>query len=149
MITGIRFAWLFLLSALAMAGVSSAAISNPQDKTEVLLKNKHLVVGFFQDVFAKKDAEAAARYLKADYIQHNPVVPTGLAGFQTFFREQFKKSPTDQKMEILQTVAEGDLVVIYLRFTGTRKNGTHFDITEFDMFRIEGDRIAEHWDAAP
>jgi predicted SnoaL-like aldol condensation-catalyzing enzyme len=80
-------------------------------------------------------------------------VPTGLAGFQNFFRDDFAKLPPEVKaalrMEILHLVAEGDLVTIHVRFSGTGRDGKPFERTEFDLFRIERDRIAEHWDATP
>src|SRR4051794_24001524 len=101
----------FLITALAVGLTGVAKTKADIRNDSQLRKNKELVSGFFQDVFAKKDAEAAARYLRPDYIQHNLQVPTGLAGFQEFFREQFKKSPTDLKLEVLDTVAEGDRVV--------------------------------------
>lgn len=140
-----------LLLATLAGGVAVAAERRAGDEAALLRHNKALVEGFFRDVFAKADADAAARYLAPGYIQHNPAVPTGLTGFQTFFRPQFASMPPDVKaalrMDVLHIVAEGNLVVIHVRFHGIDSSGKPFDRSEFDLFRVEGDRIAEHWDA--
>jgi predicted SnoaL-like aldol condensation-catalyzing enzyme len=85
--------------------------------SDVLVRNRQLVAGCYRDVFGKLDVEAASRYLRKDYIQHNPHVPTGLKRFQTFFRERFAqaspKMKASFKLEVLRVVAEGDLVVIH------------------------------------
>jgi predicted SnoaL-like aldol condensation-catalyzing enzyme len=50
---------------------------------------------------------AAPRFLRPDYIQHNPNVPTGLNGFMDTFRARFAQPlPADYKRELLNIVAE-------------------------------------------
>jgi predicted SnoaL-like aldol condensation-catalyzing enzyme len=114
-----------------------------------LAKNKALVEGFWNDVFIARNADAAARYLRPDYIQHNPDVPAGLKGFQDFFREQFAQpmKPADLKTPLTKIVAEGDLVMIYVEVSGTDpKSGRRFHGSNFDLFRIQDGLIAKHWD---
>ena len=98
------------------------------------------------------DVEAASRYVRKDYIQHNPRVATGLKGFQTFFREMFVHASPEMKaafkLEVLHVVAEGDLVVIHTHQSGTGHDGKPFDVTGFDLFRVQDAMIAEHWDAS-
>jgi predicted SnoaL-like aldol condensation-catalyzing enzyme len=119
---------------------------------DTLVRNKQLVADFYRDVFAKMDVEAASRFLRQDYIQHNPHVPTGLKGFQTYFREMFAQaSPAMKasfKLEVLHVVAEGDLVVIHTHQSGSGPDGKPFDVTGFDLFRVRDAMIAEHWDAS-
>jgi predicted ester cyclase len=51
-------------------------------------------------------------------------------------------------------VAENDLVVIFLNFTGTHKGefqgvpptNKKINIRSADLYRIENEKIAEHWD---
>jgi predicted SnoaL-like aldol condensation-catalyzing enzyme len=82
------------------------------------------------------------------YIQHNPNVPTGLNGFMDTFRARFAQLlPTDYKRELLNIVAEDDLVIIYVRQTWTSRDGKHHRALGFDMFRVQDGKIAEHWDA--
>ena len=103
---------------------------------------------FYTTVMIGRDVDAAPRFLKADYIQHNAQVPTGLKGFMDTFRARFaQKMPADYKRELLNVVGQGDMVVTYVRQTWTSADGQHHQALGFDMFRVEGDKIAEHWDA--
>jgi predicted SnoaL-like aldol condensation-catalyzing enzyme len=119
---------------------------------DVLARNKRVVTDFYRDVFKKMDVEAASRYLRKDYIQHNPHVPTGLKGFQTFFGEAFAKATPEMKtafkLEVLHVVAEGDLVVIHTHQSGIGPDEKPFEATGFDLFRVLDAMIAEHWDAS-
>jgi predicted SnoaL-like aldol condensation-catalyzing enzyme len=48
----------------------------------------------------------AARFLRTDYIQHNPQVPTGLKGFMETFRERFaQKLRLDQRFYFISVFA--------------------------------------------
>jgi hypothetical protein len=60
---------------------------------ELTGRNKALVRDFYTTVLISRDVDAAPRFLRADYIQHNPQVPTGLKGFMdTFGRASPKNS---------------------------------------------------------
>jgi predicted SnoaL-like aldol condensation-catalyzing enzyme len=121
-----------------------------------LKKNKELVEAFCNTVFVKHDLSTLDQLLREDYIQHNPDVPQGKAGFKQFFETTFKAMP-DFKYTLKQMVAEGDLVWIYSTTSGTHTGGEwlevpptgnrlNFDVV--DMFRIQDGLIAEHWDVA-
>src|SRR5262245_59961153 len=65
-------------------------------------RNKALVKEFYTTVLIGRDVEAAPRFLKPDYIQHNPQVPTGLKGFMDTFRARFaQRLPPDYRRELL------------------------------------------------
>ena len=92
-----------------------------------------------------RDVDAAPRFLRPDYIQHNPNVPTGLNGFMDTFRARFAQPlPADYKRELLNIVAENDLVIIYVRQAWTSRDGKHHQSLGFDMFRVQDGKIAEH-----
>ena len=111
-------------------------------------RNKALVRDFYTTVLIGRQVDAAPRFLRTDYIQHNPKVPTGLKGFMDTFRARFaQKLPADYKRELLNVVAENDLVVIYVRQTWTSRDGKQNKALGFDMFRVQDGKIAEHWDA--
>ena len=64
------------------------------------------------------------------------------------FRARFAQPlPADYKRELLNIVAESDLVIIYVRQTWTSRDGKHHQSLAFDMFRVQDGKIAEHWDA--
>ena len=111
-------------------------------------RNKAVVREFYTTVMIGRDVGAAPRFLRSDYIQHNPQVPTGLKGFMETFRARFAQPlPPDYKRELLNVIGENDMVVIYVRQTWTSRDGRHHQALEFDMFRLEDGKIAEHWDA--
>jgi predicted SnoaL-like aldol condensation-catalyzing enzyme len=110
--------------------------------------NKDVVRDFYTTVLIGRDVDAAPRFLRPDYIQHNPKVPTGLKGFMDTFRARFaEKLPPDYKRELLNVIGEDDMVVVYVRQTGAGPDGQHHQALGFDMFRVQDGKIAEHWDA--
>jgi predicted SnoaL-like aldol condensation-catalyzing enzyme len=110
--------------------------------------NKALVRDFYTTVLIGRDVDAAPRFLRPDYIQHNPQVPTGLKGFMDTFRARFAQTlPPDYKRQLLNVIGENDMVIIYVRQTWTGGDGQHHQALGFDMFRVQDGKIAEHWDA--
>jgi predicted SnoaL-like aldol condensation-catalyzing enzyme len=111
-------------------------------------RNKALVREFYTTVLISRDVDAAPRFLRPDYIQHNPQVPTGLTGFMDTFRARFaQKLPSDYKRELLNVIGENDMVVVYVRQTWTGRDAQLHQALGFDMFRVQDGKIAEHWDA--
>ena len=111
-------------------------------------RNKTVVRNFYTTVLIGRDVDAAPRFVRPDYIQHNPQVPTGLKGFMDTFRDRFaQKLPSDYKRELLNVIGDNDMVVVYVRQTWTSKDGQHHQALGFDMFRVQEGMIAEHWDA--
>jgi len=115
---------------------------------ELTTRNKAVVRDFYTTVLVGRDVEAAPRFLRPDYIQHNLQVPTGLKGFMDTFRARFAQTlPSDYKRELLNVIGENDMVIIYVRQTWTGGDGKHHQALGFDMFRVQDGKIAEHWDA--
>lgn len=117
-----------------------------------LAANKRLVYDFYREVFEGGHMELAGKFLAESYIQHNPTVPTGRAGFVELFSKISKPKAIEEKMRapVVSVIAEGDLVVIsFVREHKDPADATKkYTTTWFDMFRIEGGKIAEHWDGA-
>jgi predicted SnoaL-like aldol condensation-catalyzing enzyme len=132
------------VSALALV-----ASMQPASGDEALTaRNKALVRDFYTTVLIGRDVDAAPRFMRADYIQHNPQVPTGLKGFMDTFRERFaQKLPPDYKRELLNVIGDNDMVIVYVRQNWTGRDGQHHQALGFDMFRVQDGMIAEHWDA--
>jgi len=115
--------------------------------------NKQLLADFGAEVFGSKDLSNLKNYMHEDYIQHNPLVPQGLVGFQNFFADWFNAVP-DWNYTVTKLVAEDDTVWVYGTYSGTQTGdwlgipATHkgYSITAVDIFRVEEGKLAEHWD---
>ena len=124
-------------------------LAKPAGADEALTAhNKAVVRDFYTTVLIDRDIDAAPRFVRPDYIQHNPQVPSGLKGFMDTFRSRFaQKLPPDYKRELLNVIGENDMVVIYERQTWTGRDGQYHQALGFDMFRVQDGKIAAHWDA--
>ena len=79
-----------------------------------LSTNKALVKSFVEEVFNNHDILAAEKY----FARENPLI--GSEGFKQSLSAQFNAFP-DIQTKIEHIVAENDLVVVFLSFTGTHK----------------------------
>ncbi|MDX3833956.1 nuclear transport factor 2 family protein [Streptomyces europaeiscabiei] len=105
---------------------------------------KAVAVRVLKGVFEDGDTAVVDRYVRPDYIQHNPLAPDGaetLKGLAAAVSGQFP----DAVYDIERVVSQGDLVLVHSNVVltpGTRGSAV------FDIFRFQGGRIAEHWDVA-
>jgi len=141
---------LALAQEAVVAAPDHAALLASADPT--LAANKRLVYDFWREVFEGGHLELADKYLAEGYIQHNPNVPTGRAGFVEFFAKFAKPEPIADavKAPLVSIVAERDLVILSFaqEHADPRDATKKYTTTWFDMFRVADGRIVEHWDAA-
>ena len=116
--------------------------------------NKLLIRSFYEEVFNKRQPAASDRFVCTDFIEHNPRLPhEGLAGIKQFVTKVLAAF-SDYHGEIQQLVAEGDMVVSRIQWTGTNDGpydgrpatGNKLVFSTSDYFRIENGKIAERWD---
>ena len=137
----------FVPGLICIAGAVALASSAHADR-DLTERNKAIVRDFYTTVLIGRNVDAAPRFLRPDYFQHNPQVPTGLKGFMDTFSARFaQKLPADYKRELLNVIGEDDMVVVYVRQSWTGQDGKHHQELGFDMFRVQDGMIAEHWDA--
>lgn len=105
-------------------------------------RNLKLVEAMFDHVLIPVDADAADRYIAPDYIQHNQWVDTGLDPLKAFLRKVKGENP-HAIHDIKRMFADGDHVVVHYH---VRRWDGDAGFAVMDIFRIEGDRIVEHWD---
>lgn len=117
-----------------------------------LAQNKRLVYDFWREVFEAGQMEHAEKYLAENYIQHDPNVPTGRAAFVEFFKKFKKPKPVESKVSapLVAITADGNLVILSFvkELPDPKDSSKKYTTTWFDMFRIEGTKIIEHWDPA-
>lgn len=141
-------------STAVQAQVPVSAVENHesllQSATPQLAANKKLVYDFWREVFEAGHVELAEKYLAESYIQHNPYVPTGRAGFVEFFSRFAQPKAISSKVQapLVSIVAEKDLVTLVFVRTAPEPSDPKktYTTTWFDLFRIENGKIAEHWD---
>lgn len=117
---------------------------NPQ-----LAANKQLVFDFFRVILIGKHLDQLPKFMRDDYIQHNPNVDTGMAGFIAFFSKLGGPVAIPSQVDGLVSIqAEGDFVTLSSvnELPDPLSPGKTYTTTWFDMFRIQGGKIAEHWD---
>jgi predicted SnoaL-like aldol condensation-catalyzing enzyme len=146
----------FLLCAPAFAalpvvpaGDQAALLKSNNPK---LAANKKIAYDFFRVVLRARHLDEAAKYMKDDYIQHNPNADTGIKGFLAYFSKlPGGPQPVQDTLPGLVAIqAEGDYVTLsFVReMDDPVTKGQKYTTTWFDMFRIDNGKIAEHWDVA-
>jgi predicted ester cyclase len=116
--------------------------------------NKSVIRGYIDEVVNKHQPSAADRFIATDFIEHNPRLPhEGLAGRKQYVTKVFAAF-SDYHGEIQNIVAEGDLVAVRIRWTGTNDGpyngrpatGNKLVFSTADFYRIDNGKIAERWD---
>jgi predicted SnoaL-like aldol condensation-catalyzing enzyme len=148
----------FVLTFVSHAYAQAAPTQPPGQKSMLasedpkLAQNKKLVYDFWREVLEAGHLDLAPQFMTETYIQHNPNVPTGRQGFIDFFSKFRKPQPIADSIKgpLIAIVAEGNLVVLtFNRELPDPKDATKkYTTASFDMLRVEGGKIAEHWDSA-
>ena len=121
-----------------------------KDNDKKLAANKKLVFDFWREVLEARHLDLADKYMRPDYMQHNPNAETGIAGFKAYFSRLGGPLPIEPKIkrEVISIVAQSDIVVLSFVQDNKDSKGQPYKTTWFDMFRIQDGKIAEHWDSA-
>jgi predicted SnoaL-like aldol condensation-catalyzing enzyme len=108
-----------------------------------LKENKENAIAFYQTAYAGNPKKAITDYVGSEYIQHNPDVKDGTAGFIEYFERMQKEYP-DKSIEFVRSIAEGDLVALHTHQIWPGND----EYVTMDFFRFDKDgKICEHWDA--
>ena len=116
---------------------------------------KEVATAWFDSVWNEKDPAAIDRYLAADAKMHGlGTAPMPIADFKQLHRTFCEAFP-DIRVEVVRTVAEGDMVVALCHVTGTHCGASlgcaatqnRIDMWGMGMARVAGDRIVEGWNA--
>jgi predicted SnoaL-like aldol condensation-catalyzing enzyme len=106
----------------------------------------------FHDILEYGHVELAEKVMAEGYIQHNPNVPSGRQGFVDFFSKFRKPEPLkpEWKRPAALTLVSGNMVLMMFdRVSKDPADPTKdYKWNWFDMVRVDGGMIQEHWDQA-
>ena len=106
-------------------------------------QHKELILSFYKEVIGNRNADLAKQVIDEDYIQHNPMLKTGIEGILqaiAFLKNIPIKTPS--RSPIRRIICDQDFVATHLLVeVGNTKQ------VVIDLFRIAEGKIQEHWDA--
>lgn len=105
-------------------------------------KNKQLATTAYQRIFGDLDITAVDDYMSKEFLQHNPTIADGPEGVKALVQMLVSQGIPKQKIEFKHIIAEGDIVILHSRYEMAGKEWRFIDI-----YRIENNKLVEHWDA--
>ncbi len=144
---GSRYGLLLIAAAAALPACTTTSSAMHSAAAQ---QNTAVVLAFLDTVYNKHEVEQAFRlYVSPQYVQHRRSAPIGNeAAIKSLTRTTHELYP-ELRQEVKRTVAQGDLVAVhslYVRNKGDRDSGGGQVVV--DIFRLEHNRIVEHWDVA-
>ena len=138
---------------LATLAVLALVASSTSPWAADIEANKQLYRNLMEDVWNKRQPNAIDRYLAANFIEHNKNIPADFEGRKRFVTA-LQTGFSDYRAEIVSVIAEGDMVVARVVWTGTQDGpfqgrpptGNKLRFSTADFFRVENGKFAEHWD---
>ena len=136
-----------LLATIALAGCttiqSTARNGQPQTGGSATMSTKE-AVGAFLGAVLKNDPATMRQLANADYIQHNPYVPTGLEPFIGMLPVLQGAGTTAENVRMFQ---DGNYVFMHNIWHNAQPFGAD-EMVAFDIIRVDAHgKVAEHWDA--
>ncbi len=115
-------------------------ISNPKIST----MNQKETVGTFLGAVLQQDIATMRQVANADYIQHNPFIPTGLEPFIEMLPVLKENGTTAENIRMFQ---DGNYVFMHNVWRNAKPFGAN-EMVSFDIIRLDDSgKVAEHWDA--
>ena len=139
-------------AALPVTPTTADQQSLLKNKDPKLAANKKAAYDFFRIVIRARHVEQADKFMREDYIQHNPNAETGIKGFKDYFTKVGPPIEIKPNLpDLIAIQAEGDYVTLsFVReYDEPKEKGKKYTSTWFDMLRFDNNgKIAEHWDNA-
>ncbi len=106
--------------------------------------SKKETVGAFLGAVMKNDAATMRQLANADYIQHNPHIPTGLEPFISMLPVLQQHGTTAENVRMFE---DGNYVFMHNIWRNAKPFGADVMVA-FDILRVDDNgKVAEHWDA--
>ena len=109
-------------------------------------KNQQMVMAWYRDVIVSGHVDQASKYMADDYIEHDPTISRGRAGFVQHYSEASRRLPMSKPAVAF---AKGDYVVLAWEHSDSDpKTSTPYKYFMYDVVRVTNGKIQEHWDNA-
>lgn len=135
----------FLLSGiLASCSTSKTKSTSGQNQSKNIEMNKKEIVGTFLGAVLQHNPEKMRELANANYIQHNPFIPTGLEPFIQMLPILKEHQTTAENLRMFQ---DGNYVFMHNIWRNAKPFGAD-EMVSFDIIRLDDNgKVAEHWDA--
>ena len=137
------FVLLGILTSCDINKTTTTTTSEPnQSKSSTMSKKE--TVGTFLGAVMKNDPATMRALANANYIQHNPFIPTGLDPFIQMLPVLQENGTTAENIRMFQ---DGNYVFMHNIWRNAKPFGAD-EMVSFDIIRLdENGKVAEHWDA--
>ncbi|MFL6660265.1 MAG: nuclear transport factor 2 family protein [Massilia sp.] len=130
-----------LFSTVLMVCAASSAQAAHNNDTERL--NKAVVGQFISGIMGPMDADAVARQVSPQLIEHDSLMRNGRHGTTEWIRAMRQKAPT-QAFTVKHLLADGDLVFVHSHVSTTPANEMSGQ-NRYDFYRLDHGTMVEHW----
>ena len=118
-------------------------VDGPTEATDVTRteSNREFVRSFIDDALVNGRLQNLERFIDDErYTEHSPRIADGLPALRSALEAESDKGSTIQYDRIHRVLAEGNFVLVV---SEGALGGVHSSF--YDLFRVAGGRIAEHW----
>jgi predicted SnoaL-like aldol condensation-catalyzing enzyme len=136
------------LVLIVAAALAACATTGAATRSAAAQQNTAVVLAFLDTVYNKHEVAQAFRlYVAPQYQQHRRGAPEGNeAAIQALTRMTHDQYP-GIRQDVKRTIAQGDLVAVHSRYIRNQADHDSGDgEAAVDIFRLEHNRIVEHWD---
>lgn len=130
--------------------------SKPRHPEQNGVTNATLVDRFFEEVFNRRDVDAAREILAPDFVAHHPSVPGGvIRGVDGILAmlDTFRAGFPDLHYTVKDHISEGDRIAVRWIAVGTHRGtffgvpatGKQVEVSGIDVFRVAHGQLVESW----
>jgi len=133
-----------LMGILASCGTTKTNLTSKSNPSKQSNMNNKETVATFLGAVMQQDADKMRELANANYIQHNPFIPTSLESFIQMLPILKENGTTAENIRIFQ---DGNYVFMHNIWHNAKPFGAD-EMVSFDIIRLdENGKVAEHWDA--
>lgn len=134
----------FLTSCSQAHPDSTKEETNENSPSKIKTMSTKETVGTFLGAVLQNDPATMRALANADYVQHNPFIPTGLEPFIQMLPVLQENGTTAENIRMFQ---DGNYVFMHNIWRNAQPFGAD-EMVSFDIIRLdENGKVAEHWDA--